>query len=85
MRIEVRDEGPGIPEEEANEIWKRFTRGKIAVDGADGVGIGLTLTRAIVTAQGGRAFCHNTETGAVFSMMMPRDRTGSPSISYYDV
>ena len=75
VRIEVRDEGPGIPEEEANEIWKRFTRGKIAADGADGVGIGLYLTRAIVTAQGGRAFCHTTETGAVFSMMMPRYET----------
>ena len=75
VRIDVQDEGPGIPEEEANEIWKRFTRGKIAADGADGVGIGLYLTRAIITAQGGRAFCHTTETGAVFSMMMPRYET----------
>ncbi len=85
VRIDVQDEGPGIPEEEANEIWKRCTRCKISADTADGVGIGLYLTRAIVTAQGGRAFCHTTETGAVFSMMMPRDRTGSPSIGYYDV
>ena len=50
-------------------------RGKIAADGADGVRIGLYLTRAIVTAQGGWAFYHNTETGAVFSMMMPRYET----------
>ncbi len=73
VRIDVQDEGPGVPEEETGEIWKRFTRGKNAADGADGVGIGLYLTRAIVTAQGGRTFCRNAETGgAVFSIMLPR-------------
>ena len=66
-------------------IWKRFIRGKNA-DAAsrDGVGIGLYLARAIVTAQGGRAFCRNSERGgAVFSLILPkkdvnqRKRSGS--------
>jgi signal transduction histidine kinase len=82
VRIDVQDEGPGIPEEEINEIWKRFTRGKIAADKAgkaDGVGIGLYLTRAVVTAQGGGTFCRNAETGgAVFSVMLPRRGEDSP-------
>ena len=74
VRIDVCDEGPGIPEEELPEIWKRFTRGKNAAKQADGVGIGLYLARAVVTAQGGRAFCRNAEgCGAVFSLILPRD------------
>ena len=85
VRINVRDEGPGIPEEELPEIWKRFTRGKNAEAASqDGVGIGLYLARAIVTAQGGRAFCRNTtDGGAVFSLILPkkdvnqRKRSGS--------
>ncbi len=76
VRLDVKDEGEGVPEEEINEIWKRFTRGKNAAEKTDGVGIGLYLARAIVTAQGGRTFCRNAETsGAVFSMMLPRYET----------
>ena len=74
VQIDVRDEGQGVPEDELSNIWKRFTRGKDAVDAADGVGIGLYLTRAIVTAQGGRAFCRNAdEGGAVFSLVLPKN------------
>lgn len=78
VRISVKDEGAGVPEEEINEIWKRFTRGKNTRN-TDGVGIGLYLARVIVTAQGGRTFCRNAETGgAVFSMMLPRGNEGDP-------
>ena len=75
VRIDVSDEGPGIPEDELTEIWKRFTRGKNAAS-RDGVGIGLYLARAIVTAQGGRAFCdssRNAGGGAVFSLVLPKN------------
>ncbi len=72
VRIDVADRGPGIPENEKNEIWKRFYRGK-SNEAASGVGIGLTLTRAIVTAQGGRVLCgDNPGGGAVFSVFLPK-------------
>lgn len=76
VRIDVSDEGSGIPEEELTEIWKRFTRGKNTATAQDGVGIGLYLARAIVTAQGGRAFCKNDPNrngGAVFSLLLPKE------------
>ncbi len=72
VRIDVSDCGPGVPESERNEIWKRFRRGTNA-DGLPGVGIGLTLTRAVVTAQGGRTLCgNNPDGGAVFSVFLPK-------------
>lgn len=71
VRLDVLDEGPGVPEEELSKIWKRFYRGKINRD-TTGVGIGLTLCRMIVQAQGGRVFCQNRErVGCVFSVFLP--------------
>ncbi|NBJ89755.1 sensor histidine kinase [Acutalibacter sp. 1XD8-36] len=73
IRLDVLDEGPGIPEEELPEIWKRFYRGKTTRN-ASGVGIGLTLCRMIVQAQSGRVLCQNREgTGCRFSIFLPAE------------
>ncbi|HBA48356.1 MAG TPA: sensor histidine kinase [Lachnospiraceae bacterium] len=70
VRLDILDEGPGIPEEEVSEIWKRFYRGKTNRN-ASGVGIGLTLCRMIIQAQGGRVLCQNREgTGCRFSIFL---------------
>ena len=73
VRLDILDEGPGIPEEELSEIWKRFYRGKTNRD-ASGIGIGLTLCRMIMQAQGGRVLCQNREgTGCRFSIFLPTE------------
>lgn len=73
VRLDILDEGPGIPEEEQSEIWKRFYRGKTNRN-TSGVGIGLTLCRMIVQAQGGRVLCQNREgTGCRFSIFLPTE------------
>ncbi len=46
--IEVADEGPGVPEELGTRVFERN------VSGAGGTGLGLTLARALVAADGGR-------------------------------
>ena len=73
VRLDILDEGSGIPEEELSEIWKRFYRGKTNRN-ASGVGIGLTLCRMIVQAQGGRVLCKNIEgMGCRFSIFLPTE------------
>lgn len=51
IRFSVTDEGPGIPQEEAEEIFQPFVQVKGTVGGT---GLGLTFCRLAVQAQGGR-------------------------------
>jgi signal transduction histidine kinase len=54
VAIEVTDEGPGIPEEEANRVFERFYRADPARASADGgAGLGLAIARWIVDLHGG--------------------------------
>lgn len=52
VRVDITDQGPGIPEEDYSRIFQRFWRGP-ETGTQEGVGIGLYLTREIVTRQGG--------------------------------
>jgi signal transduction histidine kinase len=50
----VTDEGPGIPDEEADRVFERFYRADAARDGtAGGAGLGLAIARWIVDLHGG--------------------------------
>ena len=52
--IEVADEGPGIPPEEAERVFERFHRADAARATRDGgTGLGLAIARWIVDAHGG--------------------------------
>lgn len=53
VRVTVRDEGPGIPLEEQPRLFQRFFRAREVREAAGGLGLGLTICRAIVRAQGG--------------------------------
>lgn len=53
VRIEVADEGPGIPVDERGRVFERFDRGsRLAADG--GTGLGLAIARWVVDLHGGR-------------------------------
>jgi signal transduction histidine kinase len=52
-RIEVQDSGAGIPAEEQPRIWERLYRGDKSRS-QRGLGLGLSLVKAIVEAHGGR-------------------------------
>lgn len=53
VRVTVTDEGPGIPTDEQARLFQRFFRSREVRDQAGGLGLGLTICRAIVRAQGG--------------------------------
>jgi signal transduction histidine kinase len=54
-RIEIADEGPGIPETERRRVFERFHRVDAARSAADGgTGLGLPIAQRIVDAHGGR-------------------------------
>jgi signal transduction histidine kinase len=53
VRVTVRDEGPGIPADEQTKLFQRFFRSREVRDQAGGLGLGLSICRAIVHAQGG--------------------------------
>jgi signal transduction histidine kinase len=53
-RIEVRDEGPGIPSDEAARVFERFYRSDSARSSREGSsGLGLAIARWIVDLHGG--------------------------------
>jgi two-component system OmpR family sensor kinase len=53
-QIEVRDNGPGMPEEDARRVFERFFRADPArARTRGGSGLGLSIVSAIVTAHGG--------------------------------
>lgn len=72
LRLDVSDNGIGIPEEEQAKIFGRFYRGKQSA-GIDGVGIGLYLTRDIINKQKGYIKVASDENGSVFSLFLKKD------------
>ena len=72
-RIDVSDNGQGIPEEEQAKVFQRFYRSPSATD-AEGVGIGLYLARQIITGQGGYIkLTSKPGEGSTFSIFLPRE------------
>jgi two-component system, OmpR family, sensor histidine kinase KdpD len=71
--VQVGDRGPGVPPGEELNVFDKFQRG--ARDGdREGVGLGLTICRAIVAAHGGRIWVSAREGGgASFRFSLPID------------
>jgi signal transduction histidine kinase len=71
--ITVRDTGMGIAESELDKLFSRFFRATTATRNAvPGVGLGLTITKAIVTAHHGEMGVESEEgVGTCFSMSLP--------------
>ena len=70
--ITVRDTGPGVPAEEREKIWQRLYRGDHSRS-QRGLGLGLSVVKALVEAHGGRvAVADHPEGGAVFTVELDR-------------
>lgn len=73
VTLTVEDEGIGIPAEELERIFDKFTQSSKTKTGAGGTGLGLTICREIVAAHGGKIHAENrAESGARFVVTLPR-------------
>ena len=71
VKIDISDTGIGIPEQHQGTIFKRFYR-EDSVHDAPGIGIGLYLTREIITRQGGFIrVASEVGAGSTFSVFLP--------------
>lgn len=53
VRLEVSDEGPGIPLRDRERVFERFQRGRDTAPGTGGTGLGLAIARWAVEQHGG--------------------------------
>ncbi len=83
IRISVADDGPGIPEDEADHLFERFYRGQTGRRCARGSGLGLAIVKAIVESHGGTIYVDSeTQRGTTVNLLLPASqptRHGSPS------
>ncbi|HET6464877.1 MAG TPA: sensor histidine kinase KdpD [Nitrospiria bacterium] len=76
VSVELADRGPGIPPGAEERIFDKFERSPGA---GGGIGLGLTICRAIVTAHGGRIWAENRPGGgAVFRFTLPLEGQPPP-------
>src|SRR5215470_3095426 len=74
--IEVRDDGPGIPEEELAYIFESFRSGS----SRGGTGMGLAIVKTIVEAHGGAVSAENLPGGgASFRLRLPVQGPPAPA------
>jgi two-component system sensor histidine kinase KdpD len=71
--LSVQDEGIGLVGDERTRLWERFFRGERCASNVPGSGLGLWITKAFVTANGGEidAFSHGADRGTVVSIRLP--------------
>ncbi|MGK0444753.1 MAG: two-component system sensor histidine kinase RstB [Bermanella sp.] len=73
-RIDVEDDGPGIPEKDWQRVFSPFTRlDDSRTRASGGYGLGLSIVRRIIYWHGGQAFVTNSRwQGAKMSLLWPK-------------
>ncbi|SFT41360.1 sensor histidine kinase KdpD [Mesorhizobium sp. YR577] len=72
LTIQILDEGPGIPADELEDIFGKFTRARKGDSVPAGTGLGLAICRGFIEAMGGTIVAGNRtdRPGAVFTIRM---------------
>ena len=83
LRLDVRDTGKGISQDEADKIFERFFQAKGA---ASGTGIGLALVKSFVELHHGEARVESEPgKGSEFIVVIPREQEGDSQVIHNDV
>jgi signal transduction histidine kinase len=77
VEITVSDDGPGIPEEQLERIFERFTRGDAGLtQRVGGTGLGLAISKSLADAHGGSIGAESTVgQGSAFHLRVPIAKT----------
>ncbi len=67
LRIEVEDDGDGVPDAIATTLFEPMVSGR-----ADGTGLGLALAREIAREHGGELTLQRRQSGSCFVLLLPR-------------
>jgi len=74
LRMDVTDNGKGIPETERTLIFERFFRGSNKKDKFRGLGLGLSFSRIMARALGGDlVLTKSDEQGSTFTLILPKN------------
>ena len=81
IEIEVIDDGPGIPAEQLEHIFERFTRGDAGeTQRVGGTGLGLAISKSLIELHGGTIEAGSTPGGgATFRFRLPAIGAPSPA------
>ena len=83
LRLDVRDTGKGISQDEATKIFERFFQAKGA---ASGTGIGLALVKSFVELHHGEVWVESElGKGSDFVVVIPRLQEGDSQVIHTDV
>ncbi len=74
VRVEIEDTGKGIPEDQREKIFDKFTR--ITAEKQEGTGLGLPIAKDLVVLHGGKVWVEPASpTGSRFVVVLPKGRT----------
>lgn len=73
IHIEIEDEGPGIPANEKEKLFKKYSKlSARPTAGEDSTGLGLSIVKKLAEAMKGRTWCEDAAIqGAVFVVELP--------------
>lgn len=73
IRIEIRDEGPGLTEEDKSRLFNKFAKlSAVPTDGEGSTGLGLSIVRRLVEEMNGTVYCKSEKgKGASFIVELP--------------
>ena len=71
IKLEVADDGPGIPVEKRSQLFEAFSRIEETAAGKEGVGLGLFVVSQLVTSMKGRIDFASSSRGTTFAIHVP--------------
>ncbi len=82
--LSISDQGIGIPENELEMVFDKFTQSSLSKTGAGGTGLGLSISKEIIKDHNGRIWAEKNEHGgATIKFILPFDPKFEDDVQYH--